>query len=112
VAGPAGEGTWFAFGIDPRDHLPAAREVVAAFRARGIEPDGYVLYAYAAVQAWALAAGRAGTTRAADVAKALHTTGKVATVLGRLAFDAKGDRRDDPYALYRWHDGRTVLLGR
>ena len=48
-AGRAAQGTLFAASPDPRAN-PAARQVVAAFRDRGIEPEGYVLPAYAAVQ--------------------------------------------------------------
>jgi branched-chain amino acid transport system substrate-binding protein len=104
AADGAAQGTLFTFAADPRGH-PAAREVVAAFRARGIEPEGYVLLAYAAVQVWAEGAGRAGTPDAAAVAATLHA-GAWPTVQGRLAFDRKGDLRRFPFVMYRWQNGR------
>jgi branched-chain amino acid transport system substrate-binding protein len=40
---------------DPRKN-PAATEVVKRFKDRGSEPEGFVLYTYAALQAWTQAA--------------------------------------------------------
>ena len=37
------------FSPDPRNN-PAAADVVKEFKAAGIEPEGYVLYSYAALQ--------------------------------------------------------------
>ena len=61
ITGPAGEGTLMTFSPDPRKN-PAAAEVVKRFKDKGIEPEGYVLYTYAAIQAWAQAAEKAGST--------------------------------------------------
>src|SRR6516164_4648612 len=71
ITGPAGEGTLMTFSPDPRKN-PAAAEVVKRFREKGIEPEGYVLYTYAAVQAWKQAAEKAKSTDAAEVVKALN----------------------------------------
>src|ERR1700721_146940 len=49
VGGPGVEGTLMSFGPEPR-HNPAAKEIVAAFKAKGFEPEGYTLYSYAAMQ--------------------------------------------------------------
>ena len=49
ITGPAGEGTLMTFSPDPRKN-PAAAEVVKRFKDKGIEPEGYVLYTYAAIQ--------------------------------------------------------------
>ncbi len=49
IAGPGAAGTLMTFGPDPRKN-PAAKEVVEKFKAKGIDPEGYVLYSYAAVQ--------------------------------------------------------------
>lgn len=73
------------------------------FRARGVEPAGYVLPAYAAVE-------RARSARAAPVAAALRA-GRYPTVLGELAFDRKGDLREDPFIVRVWRDGRRVPAG-
>ena len=49
------------FSPDPRKN-PAAAEVVKRFKDKGIEPEGYVLYTYAAVQAWKQAVEKAKST--------------------------------------------------
>ncbi|TFG89397.1 MAG: branched-chain amino acid ABC transporter substrate-binding protein, partial [Hyphomicrobiales bacterium] len=51
ITGDAGENTLMTFSPDPRKN-PAAAEVVKRFKDKGIEPEGYVLYTYAAVQVW------------------------------------------------------------
>ena len=48
ITGDAGEGTLMTFSPDPRKN-PAAAEVVKRFKDKGIEPEGYVLYTYAAL---------------------------------------------------------------
>lgn len=47
---------------------------------QGVEPEGYVLYTYASVQAWAEAANVAGTTEFDAVVNALNK-GTFKTVL-------------------------------
>lgn len=90
IAGDAGLGAYFTFGPDARE-TPAAEAVVTAFRDdEGFEPSGYTLYSYAAVQAWAQAVEKAGTTEGADVARALLEQ-EFDTVLGTISFDSKGD---------------------
>ncbi len=80
----------------------AKPEALAALKARGTVPDGYVLPAYAGVEVarQALAKAAAG----GSVAEAL---GKDAfeTTLGSIRFDAKGDLADNPFRLFRY-DGR------
>ena len=49
IGGPGVEGTLMSFGPDPRNN-PAAKAVVAEFKAKGFEPEGYTLYSYAAMQ--------------------------------------------------------------
>jgi branched-chain amino acid transport system substrate-binding protein len=103
IAGATAEGTPMS-----ATRLPAAADVVAAFRAAGTNPIGAVLYAYAAVQAWAQAVEHAGTTDAAMVADVLRQK-QFDTVLGTIGFDAKGDVTGfDPFAWYVWTDGRYV----
>ena len=76
------------------------------FRAKGIEPEGYVLYTYAAIQAWAQAASKtAGSTDFDAVVKALND-GTFDTVLGTLNFDDKGDVSLPGYVFYEWKDGK------
>jgi len=103
ITGDAGEGTLMTFSPDPRKN-PAAAEVVKRFKDKGIEPEGYVLYTYAAVQAWKQAADKAKSTKAADVVKALNDT-EFNTVIGKFKFNEKGDPNLPPYAVYRWSNG-------
>jgi branched-chain amino acid transport system substrate-binding protein len=103
ISGAAGEGTLMTFGPDPRKKQEAAA-VVAEFAKAKFDPEGYTLYTYAAVQAWAQAATKAGTTDAKAVADALR--GMTAqTVVGPLSYDAKGDVKQPTYVWYIWKSG-------
>lgn len=104
IAGPAGEGLMMTFPPDPRKRQVAA-EVVAAFKARGIDPEGYTLYTYAAVQVWAEAAKKAGTVDPKKVADTLRGGTAFNTVLGPLSFDKKGDVTTPSYVFYVWRNG-------
>jgi len=101
IAGQDVEGTLFTFAPDPRKS-PAAAAVVAEFKAKNIDPEGYVLYAYAAVQAWKGAVEKAGSFDVAKVKAALDS-GEFDTVLGKFKFDAKGDPTLVPYVVYKWN---------
>jgi branched-chain amino acid transport system substrate-binding protein len=103
IAGDAGEGTRMTFAPDPRKN-PNAADVVREFRERGIEPEGYVLAAYAAVQVWAEAAAMAGSA-AFDPVVAILADGRFKTVLGDVSFDQKGDVNLPGFVFYEWKDG-------
>ncbi|MEO1092818.1 MAG: branched-chain amino acid ABC transporter substrate-binding protein [Pseudomonadota bacterium] len=103
ITGDAGEGTLMTFSPDPRKD-PAVQPLVERFRAAGIEPEGYVLYTYAAIQAWAQAAEAAGDVGYEPMVEALNT-GDFDTVLGPLSFDDKGDVTLPGYVFYEWKDG-------
>jgi branched-chain amino acid transport system substrate-binding protein len=104
ITGDAGEGTLMTFSPDPRKN-PAAAPVVEELRKKGIEPEGYVLYTYAAIQAWADAAKKAGSTDYDAVIKQLDAD-DFETVLGSLKFNDKGDVTLPGYVMYEWHDGK------
>jgi branched-chain amino acid transport system substrate-binding protein len=103
ITGDAGEGTLMTFSPDPRKN-PAAAEVVKRFKDKGIEPEGYVLYTYAALQAWKQAAEKAKSVKRDDIVKALNDT-EFDTVIGKFKFNEKGDPNLPPYAVYRWSKG-------
>ncbi len=103
IAGADGEGTLMTFSSDPR-RRPSAQAVVKEFADKKIDPEGYVLYAYAAVQIWAEAAEKAKTTDPKKVSEALHA-GKWDTVLGPISYDKKGDVTVSDYVFYIWHNG-------
>src|SRR5215218_6995444 len=88
ITGPAAEGTLFTFGPDPRNKA-TAKAIVEKFKAKNIDPEGYTLYTYAAMQVW---------TQAVAKAKASDWD----TVLGKMGFDAKGDIKAIDYVVYKW----------
>src|SRR6201990_775814 len=100
ITGQAAEGTLFTFGPDPRNR-PTAKAIVEKFKAKNIDPEGYTLYTYAAFQVWSQAVKKAGST---DPKKVMDTikAGEWDTVLGKMAFDAKGDIKGDGYVVYKY----------
>jgi branched-chain amino acid transport system substrate-binding protein len=102
ITGPEGEGTLFTFGPDPRKK-PTAAAIVDKFKAKNIDPEGYTLYTYAAMQIWSQAAAKAGTT---DPKKVMDTikAGTWDTVIGKIEYDAKGDIKQLDYVVYKWDD--------
>jgi branched-chain amino acid transport system substrate-binding protein len=104
ITGPTGEGTLMTFAPDPRKS-PAAADAVAEFKAAGYDPEGYTLYTYAAIQAYADAVAKAGSADPEAVAKALRE-GSYETVLGTLGFNEKGDVKNPEYVMYVWKDGK------
>ncbi|MCB1887907.1 MAG: branched-chain amino acid ABC transporter substrate-binding protein [Rhodocyclaceae bacterium] len=104
AAGPAADKVLFTFSPDPRKN-PDAAPVVEKFRAAKVEPEGYVLYAYAAMQLFEQAATAAKSTDYVPLEKALRG-GTFKTVIGDLAFDAKGDQQAPGFVVYRWQGGQ------
>jgi len=105
ITGPAGEGMLFTFGPDPRKK-PTAAAVVKRFKDRNIDPEGYTLYTYAAIQIWSHAAAKAGVVDANKVAATLKA-GTWDSVLGPLSYTPKGDITKIDYVLYRWNKDGT-----
>ena len=103
ITGDAGTGTLMTFPPDPRN-MSAAAGVVAEFKKQGYDPEGYTLYTYGAVQAFAKAVADAKSTKIDAVSKALHN-GKFDTVLGTIGFNPKGDVIGPGYVVYLWKDG-------
>ncbi|HZR86098.1 MAG TPA: branched-chain amino acid ABC transporter substrate-binding protein [Bradyrhizobium sp.] len=102
ITGAAGAGTLFTFGPDPRKK-PTAAAIVEKFKAKNIDPEGYTLYTYAAIQIWTQAAAKAGTTdprKVMDIIKG----GAWDTVIGKIAYDIKGDIKQLDYVVYKWDD--------
>ena len=104
ITGEAGTGTMFSFPPDPRAE-PGNAELVEKFQAKGIDPEGYTLYTYAAVQVFAQAAEKAGSTDYDALVEALNGN-EFDTVLGKLSFDDKGDVALPGYVFYKWEDGK------
>jgi ABC-type branched-chain amino acid transport systems, periplasmic component len=104
ITGPLGEGTKMTFGLDPTKD-PANAKIVAEFEKKGIKPEGYTLYTYAAIQTWADAVKKAKSLETDKVLAALHDT-TFQTVLGPITFDEKGDVKQPTYVVYEWKDGK------
>jgi len=109
IAGDAGNGTLMTFPADPRKR-PTAQSVVQKFEAKHIDPEGYVLYTYAAIQAWADAVKKAGSTDPKQVAAVLKSGGPWQTVLGPISFDSKGDVTTSDYVFYIWKNGSYAQM--
>jgi branched-chain amino acid transport system substrate-binding protein len=103
ITGDAGAGTLMTVSPDPRKN-EAASTVVKELADAGKTAEGYVLYTYAAIQAWADAARAAGSTDYDAVVKALND-GTFQTVIGELNFDDKGDVTLPGYVVYKWENG-------
>jgi branched-chain amino acid transport system substrate-binding protein len=109
VAGEAGEGIVFSSAPDAR-LFPTAAAVVERFRRADYEPEGYTLYVYAAVEAWAAAVKKAGTLEPRVVMRVLHEA-EFDTILGRIGFDEKGDVTGiTGFAWFIWRGGRYEPL--
>ena len=104
LAGQAADGTLMVFPEDPRQR-PSAADLLRRLKARGLDPDGSVFYAYAAVQVLRQAADAAHSLDPATLGATLHSGMTFTTVLGDLAFDEKGDPKRSDYVVYVWHRG-------
>lgn len=90
---------------DPARSAEAA-PVAKAMRAAGIEPEGYVLPAFAAVSLLEQAKDQAekdDNTLAVALAKGSYTT-----VLGPIGFTRSHELAETPFRLMRWQDGHFV----
>jgi branched-chain amino acid transport system substrate-binding protein len=112
IAGPAAEGILFTYVADPRRN-PEAAPVVERFQAEYFEPEGYTLFSYGAVQAWAQAVEKAGSLKLKAVIASLRNN-QFDTVLGRIDLDEKGDlTSQSPISRpiwYVWKGGKYLPL--
>ena len=90
--------------LPPDQTLPIAGEL----KNRGIEPEGNVLPAYAAIQLASQAAASAGT----DPEKLLSAlkTASFQTVIGEIQFDGVHELADNPYRLLEWRGNDFFAL--
>jgi len=103
LAGEAAHGALMTAEIDASSK-PEAAAVVARLRAQGQESTDYELFTYAAVQVWAQATQSAGSLETKKIIAVLKSQ-SFKTVLGPLAFDAKGDVTSLLFQMYVWNDG-------
>jgi branched-chain amino acid transport system substrate-binding protein len=81
-------------------------DVIRRLQERGFEADlvDTAVQTHAAFQEFVLAVERAETTDAEAVAAALRS-GRFETVIGSVAFDEKGDLREQVYVWYYFRNG-------
>jgi branched-chain amino acid transport system substrate-binding protein len=96
------KGIYMTFGKDPR-LIPDGKAVIEKFRAGKFEPEGYTLYSYASVQAIAAAFKATGGKDSAKASEWLKANA-VDTVMGKKAWDNKGDLKVSDYVVYQWDD--------
>jgi branched-chain amino acid transport system substrate-binding protein len=111
IGGPAVEGTLMTFFPNPETR-PEAKDVIAKFRAKGIDPAGYTLYAYAAAQILKQAIDKTGSLDTKKVAETMHSGTPFNTVLGEISFDKKGDIKQPGFVPYVWKNtgGRITYV--
>ncbi|PWR20369.1 branched-chain amino acid ABC transporter substrate-binding protein [Zavarzinia aquatilis] len=110
----AADGAIVTFARNPLDN-PAAAKAVEKLLDQGKDPSGYVLNAFAATEVLTAALGpvvKPDPTAAID-GKRLAATIRVnrfTTVLGELAFDAKGDIAKPGVVYYVWKGGELKAM--
>jgi branched-chain amino acid transport system substrate-binding protein len=104
IGGPGVEGTLMSFGPEPRNN-PNAKDVIAEFKAKNYDPQGYTLYSYAAMQIFKEAAEATKSLDPKKMAAYMHEGKPFHTVLGDISYDKKGDRTNVDYVWYVWEKG-------
>ena len=87
------------------DTLPSAQGAAGELRAAGVEPEGYVLPAYAATELTA-ALAEAAQAQSKPAPEILASGTAFKTVIGDLAFNLTHELSDNPYRLQRWNGQR------
>lgn len=106
IAGSASNGVVGTSLPDARSSAMAA-EALSHLKARGIAAEGYTLYAYAAVQVMAQAIDQAHSERFEAIEPILRTQ-SFSTAVGKVKFDATGDREVSEVAFTQWQNGATA----
>lgn len=107
VAGKNAEGV-YASGPKDNSSNPISVEAIAAHKkAYGEDPGAFYENAYSAALALLNAIDKADSTDMAAIIKALHTE-TVATPVGDIHFDAKGDAVGVGFAMYQVQNGKYV----
>ena len=110
IAGEGVIGTKLTFTPDPANS-PAAKPIVDALKAKNIDPSGFTLSSYAAIQVVAQAAEEAKSLEPKKIADVLHSGKTFSTVIGDVSYDSKGDLQKAGYVMYDWkkdNDGKLV----
>jgi len=107
VAGAYAEGVYASGPRNVSQNPLAVASIAAHEKTYGTEPGAFFLNAYAATQALLQAIEKAGGTDYAKVGKALRTN-YVATPLGKIRFNDKGDALGVGFSMYKVSKGAFV----
>jgi branched-chain amino acid transport system substrate-binding protein len=107
IAGKAADGTIYSFTPDARE-TPHAKPLVQEFRRKGIDPVGYTLPSYAALELWASAANSLNTIDGKQISNWLRAGNKIDTALGQISMDRKGDLKEQKFIWYKFAKGRSA----
>jgi len=111
IGGPGAEGVLMTFNPEPRKN-PNAKNVIAEFKSKGYDPQGYTLYSYAAMQVMKEAAEATKSLDPKKMAEYMHSGKPFNTVLGEITYDGKGDRKTVDFTWYIWrrdNSGRIIF---
>ena len=109
-AGAAAEGAWVSVAGLPNSKLTGkGRAFLVAFAKsnHGKAPDPYSVYAAQATIVMLNAIAKGGGTRSGTTA-ALLKTNLPNSILGNVAFNAQGDVKGGPVAIYRIRGGKST----
>jgi branched-chain amino acid transport system substrate-binding protein len=109
-AGASAEGVWVSVAGLPNSKLKGAgRRFLAAFTKAngGTAPDPYAVYAAQAAVAMLSAIAKSNGTRAGVTAQIFKVNLRN-TILGNIAFNAQGDVKGGPVAIYRIKGGKAT----
>ena len=109
IAGPGAEGTVMTFPLPARTR-PEAKDLVKKLESKTIEPDSYLLNAYASVQVLADAARKIKSTDTKKIAEELRSGTTYKTVIGEISFDKQGDRSRSDYTIFTWKKSGEKLV--
>ncbi len=109
VAGEDAEGVYATGPMDTAGNAVAEQAREAHVEEYGEEPGPFFMNAYAAAQAIINAIEAAGSTEYQDIVDALHSEA-VATPVGDITFDDRGDAEGVGFAIYQVQDGVYVEL--
>ena len=79
--------------------------MIAEFKAKNFDPQGYTLYSYAAMQIFKEAAEATKSLDPKKMAAYMHEGKPFHTVIGDISYDKKGDRTNVDYVWYVWEKG-------
>ena len=109
VAGEFAEGVYATGPVDTTQNPIAVQAIEAHRKKYGADPGAFFLNAYAAAQALINAVAKSGSTEFDDVVSALRNEW-VATPLGIIKFDERGDAIGVGFAMYQVQGGQYVQV--